>query len=105
MGGPWYWIDAQLPPALAAWIGAAGGRATDVDELGMLRAPDPEIFTAARAANAVVVTKDEDFVLLCGVAGATAPSRVDHGRQRSQRRAPRAVDAELAHGGGAGRCG
>lgn len=64
MGGPWFWIDAQLPPALAEWIKAAGGRAAHVDELGMLRAPDPEIFTAARAANAVVVTKDEDFVLL-----------------------------------------
>lgn len=70
-------------------------------DLGMLSAPDPEIFTAARAANAVVVTKDEDFVRLLESLGPTAGG-VDHSRQRSQCRASQAVDAELAHGGGAG---
>jgi predicted nuclease of predicted toxin-antitoxin system len=64
MGVPLYWIDAQLPPVLASWINGDGGRAVHVEEIGLLRAPDPEIFTKARAANAVVVTKDEDFVLL-----------------------------------------
>jgi predicted nuclease of predicted toxin-antitoxin system len=30
----------------------------------LLEARDPEIFSAAREANAIVLTKDEDFVIL-----------------------------------------
>jgi predicted nuclease of predicted toxin-antitoxin system len=66
--GEW-WIDAQLPPALAVWIAGWGTPARHVDDLGMLAAPDAEIFAAARSAGAVVVTKDEDFVRLLEVHG------------------------------------
>ena len=58
------WVDAQLPPALARWIGARGQVAAHVLDLGLLETPDREIFRQARAAGCVVSTKDEDFVRL-----------------------------------------
>lgn len=59
------WIDAQLSPALAPWItGELGVAAVAVRDLELRDAKDPEIFQRARAANAVVVTKDSDFVVL-----------------------------------------
>ena len=57
------WVDAQLPPALARWLAEEHGvEAAHVEDLGLLRAADPAIFDAARAADVVVVTKDTDFV-------------------------------------------
>ncbi len=59
------WIDAQLPPSLAAWMSAElGVDATAVRDLGLRDAPDRDIFMAARAANAAVLTKDADFIAL-----------------------------------------
>ncbi|MDQ3800778.1 MAG: DUF5615 family PIN-like protein [Acidobacteriota bacterium] len=57
------WIDAQLSPAVAAWI----NRKFAVDavrDLGLRDAEDEEIFLAAKNANAVVMTKDSDFLIL-----------------------------------------
>lgn len=68
------WVDAQLPPALAAWLVEWGARARHISDLGLLSAPDTEIFAAARRAQAVVVTKDEDFVRLLEAHG--PPPRV-----------------------------
>jgi predicted nuclease of predicted toxin-antitoxin system len=60
-----FWLDAQLSPALATWISATFGIATQpVRDLGLREAKDVEIFQAARSANAVVITKDADFVEL-----------------------------------------
>ncbi len=57
------WLDAQLPPSAAAWITATFGiEARAVRDLGLRDAKDPPIFQAARAAEAVVMTKDSDFV-------------------------------------------
>ena len=57
------WLDAQLPPSAAAWIAATFGiEARAVRDLGLRDAKDPPIFQAARAADAVVMTKDSDFV-------------------------------------------
>ena len=57
------WLDAQLPPSAAAWITATFGIAAHaVRDLGLRDAKDPPIFQAARAAGAVVRTKDSDFV-------------------------------------------
>ena len=57
------WLDAQLPPSAAAWITAAFGiEARAVRDLGLSDAKDQPIFQAARAADAVVMTKDSDFV-------------------------------------------
>ena len=60
------WLDAQLPPQLAAWINAQGWgiEAVAVREIGLRDASDPVIFQAARSAGAVVMTKDRDFIRL-----------------------------------------
>lgn len=54
-------VDAQLPPALAAWIRRRGHDADHVFDLGMERADDAAIAGWAADAQAVVVTKDDDF--------------------------------------------
>lgn len=58
------WIDAQLSPALARWITEhfEGIEAIAVRDLGLRDAEDAEIFEAARQANAIVMSKDSDFV-------------------------------------------
>ena len=59
------WIDAQLSPAIAAWISSNfATRAVAVRDLGLREATDQEIFSAAKRENVVVMTKDSDFVLL-----------------------------------------
>ena len=59
------WIDAQLSPYLARWLSSEFDvEAKPVRELGLRDAKDREIFLAAREAGAVVLTKDNDFVLL-----------------------------------------
>jgi predicted nuclease of predicted toxin-antitoxin system len=59
------WIDAQLSPAIAAWISSHFAvDAVAVRDLGLREATDPQIFQAAKRKNASVMTKDSDFVLL-----------------------------------------
>jgi predicted nuclease of predicted toxin-antitoxin system len=59
------WIDAQLSPALALWLGATFEISTlALRDLGLRDATDREIFLAARREGATVVTKDGDFVRL-----------------------------------------
>ena len=60
------WLDAQLPPALAAWIMAQWPHihAVPVRDLGLRDAEDREIFAQAKSASAVVMTKDRDFLAL-----------------------------------------
>jgi predicted nuclease of predicted toxin-antitoxin system len=59
------WVDAQLPPAIAAWISDAFGmEAKAVRELGLRDAMDRQIFLAAKRESAVVMTKDSDFIRL-----------------------------------------
>lgn len=57
-------IDAQLPPALAAYLISRGHEALHVAELGMVSARDREIWNRAAEQGAVIVTKDEDFVTM-----------------------------------------
>ena len=60
-----FWIDAQLSPALAPWLSNTFAvEAFSVRWLGLQHASDEEIFTAAREAKAVMITKDRDFVQL-----------------------------------------
>ena len=60
-----FWIDARLSPHLAPWTEATFGvEVHSVKRLGLRDAKDREIFDAARAAEAVVMTKDQDFVAL-----------------------------------------
>jgi predicted nuclease of predicted toxin-antitoxin system len=57
------WTDAHLSPALAPWLRATFGvEAAPLRDLGLRDAEDAAIFAAARAAGAVVITKDSDFV-------------------------------------------
>jgi predicted nuclease of predicted toxin-antitoxin system len=60
------WLDAHLSPALARWIEASYPELTvlAVRDLGLREAEDADIFDAARRADAVVMTKDRDFVEL-----------------------------------------
>jgi predicted nuclease of predicted toxin-antitoxin system len=59
------WVDAQLPPAIAAWLTSNFAlNAYAVRDLGLREAADRAIFLAARSASAVVMTKDIDFVRL-----------------------------------------
>ena len=61
------WLDAQLSPAIATWM----VQSFDLEDVLAVQADlvlrvtmDREIFTQARAAGAVVMTKDRDFVAL-----------------------------------------
>ncbi len=57
------WVDAHISPAVAKWVSAELGLpARSVRDLGLRNAKDKDIFAAARLANAVVMTKDADFV-------------------------------------------
>jgi predicted nuclease of predicted toxin-antitoxin system len=55
-------VDAQLPPALARWISGRGHRAIHVFEIGLHTATDSDIWDQARAEDAIIISKDEDFV-------------------------------------------
>lgn len=59
------WIDAQISPAIAAWISSDFAvNAVAVRDLGLREATDQEIFLAAQRERVIVMTKDRDFVLL-----------------------------------------
>jgi predicted nuclease of predicted toxin-antitoxin system len=57
-------VDAQLPPALAHYLVTAGHQADHVSDFGFEAASDRQIWDRAAALNAVIMTKDEDFVTL-----------------------------------------
>jgi predicted nuclease of predicted toxin-antitoxin system len=57
-------VDAQLPPGLARWLSSHGHEAQHVADVGLLAASDLEIWKTAQDTDAVIVTKDEDFVRL-----------------------------------------
>ncbi len=61
------WIDAQLPPTLASWLtDNLQVQAIALRDLNLRDARDIEIFQAARAENAAIMTKDSDFIdLVC----------------------------------------
>jgi len=59
------WVDAQLSPAIAAWISASFAvTAVALRDIGLRDATDREIFRVAKDAAVVVMTKDGDFVRL-----------------------------------------
>ena len=65
-----FWIDGQLSPALAPWLNDTFNvQAFSLEWLGLQRASDKDIFFSAREANAVVITKDQDFVHLLNQLG------------------------------------
>jgi predicted nuclease of predicted toxin-antitoxin system len=59
------WLDAQLSPALAAWVSEQFSvSAAAVRDLGLRDSADREIFFAARQSLAILITKDSDFAKL-----------------------------------------
>ena len=56
-------VDAQLPPALARRLVALGHTAEHVADCGLGSAPDESVSNHAERSRAVIVTKDEDFVV------------------------------------------
>ncbi len=56
-------VDAQLPPALAAFLIRRGHAAEHVAEVGLRNADDAPIWEHARSCGACLVTKDEDFAM------------------------------------------
>ncbi|HYU33669.1 MAG TPA: DUF5615 family PIN-like protein [Thermoanaerobaculia bacterium] len=66
------WVDAQLSPAVAAWINrnVPGIQAASVRALSLRDATDAAIFHAAREAGAILMTKDADFMRLLEAHGA-----------------------------------
>ena len=69
------WIDANLSPSIAVWMTEELKiDASSSQRLGLLKASDNEIFERAREQNAVILTKDVDFVDLVNRRG--PPPRV-----------------------------
>jgi predicted nuclease of predicted toxin-antitoxin system len=57
------WVDAHLSPAIATWItNTFEIEAIALRDLGLRDAEDVDIFAAAQAQGAIVLTKDSDFV-------------------------------------------
>jgi predicted nuclease of predicted toxin-antitoxin system len=54
-------VDAQLPPALARTLTAAGHPSQHVANVGLLQSDDDAIWQYALANYLAIVTKDEDF--------------------------------------------
>jgi predicted nuclease of predicted toxin-antitoxin system len=54
-------VDAQLPPALAAWLIRQGHYAEHAYDIGLRDADDFVIWNYALSGGAIIVTKDEDF--------------------------------------------
>ncbi len=71
------WLDAHLSPEIAAWIVRRFGiAAASIIDLNLHHAKDHEVFERAKQADAVLMTKDSDFVELVLRRG--PPPRVIH---------------------------
>ncbi|MEI8163401.1 MAG: DUF5615 family PIN-like protein [Betaproteobacteria bacterium] len=60
-------VDAQLPPALAKYLGAQGHQSEHGFDLDMAGADDPAIWNYAITMGAAIITKDEDFAIRISV--------------------------------------
>lgn len=60
-------VDAQLPPAMARMLAAESFDAEHVYDVNLGEAEDSSIWNYARQAQATIITKDEDFVVLASL--------------------------------------
>jgi len=60
-------VDAQLPPALARWIGSRGYTSEHVHDIASESASDRQIWKYTRSVNAAIISKDEDFFVLSSI--------------------------------------
>jgi predicted nuclease of predicted toxin-antitoxin system len=59
------WLDNHLSPRLATWISQEFGEpCQQIRDVGMSRASDAMIFSAARVEARILITKDRDFAEL-----------------------------------------
>jgi predicted nuclease of predicted toxin-antitoxin system len=59
------WLDIHLSPAVGRWLEAEFGvTCKAMRDMGMQRTPDAQAFERAREEDAIVLTKDADFVHL-----------------------------------------
>ena len=66
-----FFVDNQLPVALARWLAARGADAVHVLDIGFDATPDMEIWARAISEERIVVSKDEDFLHLANRPGDT----------------------------------
>ena len=59
-------VDAQLPIALARMLQQHGHESKHVADLMMMGTSDKDIWEWARQNNSIIISKDEDFVILHG---------------------------------------
>lgn len=57
-------VDAQLPPGLCDWLAERGHQAAHVHAVLPGQTPDIEIAAYAEREEAILVSKDEDFLML-----------------------------------------
>ncbi len=55
-------VDAQLPPALSAFLVDRGHQAEHVQDIGLGEAEDLTLWNYAMGCGASIITKDDDFV-------------------------------------------
>jgi predicted nuclease of predicted toxin-antitoxin system len=79
-----FFVDAQLPPALARWIAANGHDASHVSELKLADASDRAIWKHAGETGAVIISKDEDFARMSKLMPGPAVVWVTSGNTRKQ---------------------
>ncbi len=71
------WIDEHIAPAIAQFISSTFKiNCFHISEVIGNKSTDLEIFAAARKANAIIITKDADFVNLYSKHG--APPKIIH---------------------------
>ena len=84
-------VDQCLSPEFARKLSDAGHDVVHLRELGLERAPDPEVLDVARSQGRVLVSADTDFGTLLARSSATGPSVVMFRRATGRRPAAQAV--------------
>ena len=60
-----FWLDGQISPKIAPWLKSQFGfECIHIRDLGLMKKEDLDIYRDARIANAIVITKDQDFLEL-----------------------------------------
>lgn len=60
-----YWIDANLPPQMVAWLNEKFSvKSFHLKDIGLLKAADKEILLKSSGKPVIIITKDEDFARL-----------------------------------------
>jgi predicted nuclease of predicted toxin-antitoxin system len=66
-------VDNQLPAALARWLVSRQVECKHVQDLGLAKATDAEIWDYAHQNSYIVISKDEDFLFLLASEWTIAP--------------------------------